>query len=163
MYKLNEKESVFVKDNFGTVKLFRSYCDDYLVMRLTEGKKVFPHIEIGAYSSGGESGITTCIVYGVYYDSKKNQMILSIIIEGVFRWAIANDDTMDRLLDVQNKLRKDPGKYTAKEIEDFEFLVRKPFVTKVYKNVIDLIKPLRFDIYEEAIELETKIVAEEIE
>lgn len=161
MYKLTDKDNKFINDNFGNVEILKSYCEDYAQLKLTSNKKIPPLFEIAEFSTYKNDGTTTGIVCGV--DTTNDNITLSLLVEGSFKWAVADENTLYNLFIMQNKLKENPGNYSDKEIENFDFLLYKPFILTVVNSQVNLIKPLRFDIYEEALALNEKILADEIE
>ena len=78
MYTLNKKETQFVKDNFGSEQLFRSFCKDHFQFINLLETNDFSVDENEGFSTNGECGFTTGIVVQARFVDEIERMVLYI-------------------------------------------------------------------------------------
>lgn len=156
MTKYNSKETQFINKNFGSEQIFRTYCKDYIQFINLENVKNL-HIEDDfGFSTVGEDGVTTGIVIDAYYDEELDELVLYLLVDGKIRETYADMETTIKLFDIQCNLMDYPSSYSMEEVENFAFVQNKPFILSVDEDITTLIKPLSFEIYDEALALNEK-------
>ena len=148
-YNPTKKELTFIKKNFETVEYFCTYCSDYLALIK---KDEFFDEDCVCFESF-TNGKTTGIVLDAFFDEEEDKFYLTVLAEGEIHFAEADSKTDTIILSFIEQLFDDPGEWNHEEIENLDFLKKKPFILEIKNGFVDLIRPLDPNLYSEALKL----------
>ena len=114
--------------------------------------------EFEYYSS---EGITTGVVVSLYCAGSR-EGYLEIIINSELVCAKIPEKYMNVILDLQDALVKTENDYMEDQIENFEFLIGKPFFISIDNDVVNFLKPIDCSKFISCLPLVKKLINEEL-
>lgn len=157
MKDITKTEADFIRNNFYTPDIFISYCTDYL--KYAEDRKTSDSFEIDSTPFSTEN-LTTGIMLSV--ELLENELVVNMLVDGSYRELKTDVRCSYNLLMARERIAK-YDVWDEKAVKDFKFVQHKPYVVKIVDNIITVLKPLDFTLYEEALKLLMELLQRERE